>query len=60
MKLDEALKTIQEIISCYDTSYSDYHEERVASQVKFIILTLKIKVDDPAEPRFPRIPPKTA
>jgi hypothetical protein len=34
MRLDEALRTIQEIISRNDTGYSDYREERVAGQVK--------------------------
>lgn len=44
MTLGQARKICEEIIQQYGF-YCDYHEERREGQVKFINLTLRLKID---------------
>ena len=45
MTLDQARKLCEEIIDKYRISHSNCHEERVDGEVKFVHLTLKIKIN---------------
>ena len=48
MKLEEAKRLYQEIKEIkkrYGICYSDYHEEECDGEIKFVNVTLKIKID---------------
>ena len=48
MKLEEAKRLYQEIKEIkkrYGICYSDYHEEERDGEIKFVNVTLKIKID---------------
>ena len=44
MKLEDARKICDEIIEKYG-HYCDYHEERREGQIKFVNLTVRLKID---------------
>jgi hypothetical protein len=46
MRLEEARKICEEIIQKHG-HYCDYHEERREGEIKFVNLTLRLKIDPP-------------
>jgi hypothetical protein len=46
MTIDQARKVCEEIIKQHGL-YCDYHEERREGEVKFVNLTLRLKIDTP-------------
>jgi hypothetical protein len=46
MTLDQARKICDEIIKKHG-HYCDYHEERREGEIKFVSLTLRLKIDPP-------------
>ncbi len=49
MTLDQAKKICEEIIKEHG-HYCDYHEERREGEIKFVNLTLRLKIDQSKNP----------
>ncbi len=47
MTLLEARKVADEIVKSHNITHSDYQEIRADGEVKFVVLTVRIKVDPP-------------